>query len=119
MPIYEYECLSCGVRFERRQSVTEPNIETCPDCGSKVRKVFHPAGIIFKGSGFYKTDYASGANSVTGDKAEKADKAEKSEKSEKSDKAEKSESGAASSQPTKTEGKSEPAKKETTKGETK
>jgi putative FmdB family regulatory protein len=114
MPIYEYECLSCGVRFERRQSVSEPNIETCPDCGSKVRKVFHPAGIIFKGSGFYKTDYASGANSVTGAKADKSDKADKSEK------ADKPEGGASSSQPAKTDAtSSEPVKKEASKSDTK
>jgi putative FmdB family regulatory protein len=64
MPIYEYECKSCSVRFERKQSVHDAPIELCPDCGGPVRKLFFPAGIIFKGSGFYKTDYASGSSSA-------------------------------------------------------
>jgi putative FmdB family regulatory protein len=63
MPIYEYECQVCGIHFERKQSVSEPAVQVCPDCGGKVRKLFFPAGIIFKGSGFYKTDYGSSSSS--------------------------------------------------------
>lgn len=63
MPTYEYECQSCGVHFERKQSVHDDPIQICPECGGKVRKLFFPAGIIFKGSGFYKTDYASSSSS--------------------------------------------------------
>ncbi len=56
MPLYEYECRQCGVRFERRQSVHDEPVSDCPDCGGAVRRVLYPVGIIFKGSGFYVTD---------------------------------------------------------------
>jgi putative FmdB family regulatory protein len=65
MPLYEYECKSCKRRFEVRQSVTAEPIATCPTCGGPVRRVIHPVGIIFKGSGFYSTDNRpSSANST-------------------------------------------------------
>src|SRR5437763_295706 len=56
MPLYEYECRSCGHRFERRQSVHEAPARECPECGEAVRKVLHPVGVVFKGSGWYVTD---------------------------------------------------------------
>ena len=55
MPTYEYKCDNCDHSFEEFHSVHD-NVEKCPECGEKVRRVFHPVGIIFKGSGFYKTD---------------------------------------------------------------
>lgn len=71
MPTYEYECLEAGHRFEEFQSITEPPIEACPVCGGSVRRLISGgAGILFKGSGFYQTDYRS----------ESYKKAEKSEK---------------------------------------
>jgi putative FmdB family regulatory protein len=56
MPLYEYECKACGVRFERRQSITDDAVRICPECGGEVRRVIRPAGVIFKGKGFYATD---------------------------------------------------------------
>ena len=56
MPTYEYECRECQVRFERLQRFSDPPVETCPECTGTVRRVLHPAGIIFKGSGWYITD---------------------------------------------------------------
>ncbi len=56
MPIYEYQCTGCGVRFERSQRVHDEPVKSCPECGAPTRRVFHPVGIIFKGSGFYVTD---------------------------------------------------------------
>lgn len=56
MPLYEYQCEDCGVRFERRQRMTEEPVKVCPDCGGDVHRLIHPVGIIFKGSGFYVTD---------------------------------------------------------------
>ncbi len=56
MPTYEYECCSCGRRFERRQSIHDDPIRTCPECPGVVRRVIHPVGVVFKGSGFYITD---------------------------------------------------------------
>jgi putative FmdB family regulatory protein len=59
MPTYDYECSACGHRFDKFQSITAPAIRKCPRCGRrKVRRLIGSgAGIIFKGSGFYQTDY--------------------------------------------------------------
>jgi putative FmdB family regulatory protein len=56
VPMYEYECENCGTHFERLQSISEEPVRQCPECSGVVHKVFHPAGIIFKGSGWYITD---------------------------------------------------------------
>ncbi len=58
MPTYEYECERCNHRFERFQRISEPPLRRCPKCRSMVRRLIGPGGgIIFKGSGFYQTDY--------------------------------------------------------------
>ena len=57
MPIYEYECFSCGGHFERRQRFDEEPVGICPSCQGKARRVIHCVPVIFKGSGFYVTDY--------------------------------------------------------------
>jgi putative FmdB family regulatory protein len=60
MPTYDYECLKCGKTFELFQSITDPPRKRCPFCRGKVRRlVGGGAGMIFKGSGFYVTDYRS------------------------------------------------------------
>ena len=60
MPTYEYECEKCGIAFERFQSITAEPIKECPECGGPVRKLISAGvGVIFKGSGFYATDYRS------------------------------------------------------------
>jgi putative FmdB family regulatory protein len=56
MPVYEYECGSCSLRFEKVQRFSEDPIRFCPDCGGMVHRVIQPVGVIFKGSGFYVTD---------------------------------------------------------------
>jgi len=56
MPLYEYRCEDCGVRFERRQHINDDPVQVCPECGGAVHRLIHPVGIIFKGSGFYVTD---------------------------------------------------------------
>jgi len=64
MPIYIYRCQNCGVQFERHQSFTDEPLKRCPECSkNSLRKVLTPAGIVFKGSGWYATDHksASGA----------------------------------------------------------
>jgi len=56
MPIYEYICEDCDAEFEQRRSFTEANQASCPLCNGRTRRVFRPAPVIFKGSGFYVTD---------------------------------------------------------------
>jgi putative FmdB family regulatory protein len=56
MPIYEYACTACGERTEAKQGFDDPPLEVCPVCGGRLRKLFSPVGIVFKGSGFYATD---------------------------------------------------------------
>ena len=59
MPTYEYLCQTCSHRFEQWQKMTDDPLTVCPECGGHIRRVFYPAGIVFKGHGFYKTDHAS------------------------------------------------------------
>jgi putative FmdB family regulatory protein len=69
MPIYEYRCEN-GHTFEVMQKMTDPPVETCPEDGTPVQRVFHPVAVHFKGSGFYNTDYGkkkSGATSGSSD----------------------------------------------------
>ncbi len=65
MPIYEYECKACGTRFEKMQPITADPLTECANCGQgPVRRVLHPVGIIFKGSGWYVTDSRKGSNAT-------------------------------------------------------
>ncbi|MBA2354267.1 MAG: FmdB family transcriptional regulator [Acidobacteria bacterium] len=102
MPLYEYECDTCGHRFEVIHKFSDPPITVCPKCQSAVRKLFSSPAIQFKGTGWYITDYArknnpgagSNSNDSGGDKGEKRSQ-EKGEQGsqEKSDKSEKGEKG--------------------------
>lgn len=56
MPTYEYACVDCGKHIEVVQSMSDPPLTVCAACGGRMRKVFAPIGIVFKGSGFYRTD---------------------------------------------------------------
>ena len=79
MPTYEYACTSCGERTEAKQSFDDPPLEDCPHCGGKLRKLFSPVGIVFKGSGFYSTDAKGKSKSTTS--AEKPDTSTKTDTS--------------------------------------
>ena len=58
MPTYEYECKHCGYKFEVLQKITDKPLDNCPKCNNKVRRLIGSgSGIIFKGTGFYATDY--------------------------------------------------------------
>lgn len=58
MPTYEYKCLECGHSFELFQSMSADPVKVCPECGGEVKRLIGPgAGPIFKGTGFYQTDY--------------------------------------------------------------
>ncbi len=68
MPTYEYECQRCGYRFEVFQSISSAPRKRCPKCGGKLKRVIGVgAGVIFKGSGFYATDYRSGGSRRDGE----------------------------------------------------
>ncbi|HML01202.1 MAG TPA: FmdB family zinc ribbon protein [Acidimicrobiales bacterium] len=70
MPTYEYVCTSCGEHLEVVQSFRDDPLETCPICGEPLRKVFGSIGVVFKGSGFYKTDSRGGAKPAGGKEGE-------------------------------------------------
>ena len=81
MPIYTYRCDNCGVQFDRQQHFDDSTLKKCPECGKlKLRKIFLPVGIVFKGSGFYATDHRSpsGQTSTKRDNS-KSDSTEKKE----------------------------------------
>jgi putative FmdB family regulatory protein len=59
MPTYDYLCQTCSHRFETWQKMTDEPLTTCPECGSHIRRVLYAAGVVFKGSGFYKTDHGN------------------------------------------------------------
>jgi len=83
MPTYEYRCLSCGYYFEKFQSIHDEPVKTCPKCGGKVQKLISSgAGLIFKGSGFYITDYKKNNSSYSSGGNGKKDSQSSSEKKE-------------------------------------
>ncbi|MFD7905394.1 FmdB family zinc ribbon protein [Kitasatospora sp. NPDC059722] len=63
MPTYQYQCTECGNGLEAVQKFTDDALTTCPDCQGKLRKVFSAVGVVFKGSGFYRTDSRSSSSS--------------------------------------------------------
>ena len=86
MPLYDYECLANGHRFEVRQKVSEVGNAPCPSCSSDSRRVFHSVPILFKGSGFYSTDHRKGqASSSSNGKEESSDSESKSDSKAKSE----------------------------------
>jgi putative FmdB family regulatory protein len=62
VPIYPYACTVCGHTFEVQQSFTDPSLTQCPECSGRLRKVFSSVGVVFKGSGFYRTDSRASAS---------------------------------------------------------
>ena len=60
MPTYQYACTECGEQLEKVQKFSDDPLTVCPNCNGRLRKVFSPVGIVFKGSGFYRTDSRSG-----------------------------------------------------------
>ena len=110
MPVYEYQCQSCGKHFEIKQSFADDPLTICPNCAGKIQRVIQAAGIVFKGSGFYVNDsrskqsLATVGEKKTGDKATestgtdgaaaKADGASAAESTAKPESTAKSENGA-------------------------
>jgi len=74
VPIYEYQCAACGAVTDIKHGFKETVSEPCGRCGSNdLKRVFNPAGIVFKGSGFYVTDSRKGDTSTTSDASPKSD----------------------------------------------
>ena len=92
MPTYSYACTECGNRFDVVQSFTDDALTTCEQCSGRLRKLFNSVGVVFKGSGFYRTDSRESAkNSVNGSaKTSSTSSTEGSSSSDKSGSSEKS-----------------------------
>ena len=73
MPTYQYACTACDHQFEAIQSFSDDSLTICPECKGEIRKVYTAVGVVFKGSGFYKTDSAKSAPAATPAPAPKAD----------------------------------------------
>jgi len=98
VPTYEYACAECGEHLETVQKFSDDPLTVCPACGGRLRKVFSPVGIVFKGSGFYRTDSRVSAANGAKDKQLNGSSSDSSPASEKSSGADKkpAESGSGS-----------------------
>ena len=65
MPIYGYRCRSCGHEFEVLQKMSDTSLKTCPKCSGQLAKIVYAAGIVYKGSGYYSTDYKNGGKAAS------------------------------------------------------
>ena len=92
MPTYEYACAECGERLEAVQKFSDDPLTECPACKGRLRKVFSPVGIVFKGSGFYRTDSRSSA-AANGSKVNGSSSSDSSAANEKSSGADAKSSG--------------------------
>ncbi|WP_152361342.1 FmdB family zinc ribbon protein [Microlunatus speluncae] len=72
MPTYQYRCTECSSELEVVQKFTDPSLTTCPECSGSLRKVFNAVGVVFKGSGFYRTDSRTDGKSGGGAKSDSA-----------------------------------------------
>ncbi|HEX7738797.1 MAG TPA: FmdB family zinc ribbon protein [Marmoricola sp.] len=101
MPTYQYSCTECGHFFEAFQSFSEDSLTECPECGGKLRKVYNAVGVVFKGSGFYRTD-SRGKQSAsdTGSSSSSSSSGSDSSSSSESSSAAKSTSSSSTSSPT-------------------
>ncbi|WP_329002973.1 FmdB family transcriptional regulator [Kribbella sp. NBC_00709] len=84
MPTYQYQCTDCGEALEVRQSFTDDALTVCPNCQGNLRKVFNAVGVVFKGSGFYRTDSRSSGKSAVPAKSESSSSSSSSSSSESS-----------------------------------
>jgi putative FmdB family regulatory protein len=70
VPTYQYACRECGHAFEQFQSFSDDALSECPECSGRLRKVFNAVGVVFKGSGFYRTDSRKPEKSESGSKTD-------------------------------------------------
>ncbi len=96
MPTYSYACTACEHQFDTVQTFTDPSLTDCPECSGRLRKLFSSVGIVFKGSGFYRTD----SRPSTSDKPSSNGKSEGKPSSAPSESASKSDTKSASTSST-------------------
>jgi putative FmdB family regulatory protein len=94
MPTYQYRCTECGEDLEAVQKFIDAPLSICPACGGQLRKVFNAVGVVFKGSGFYRTDSRNGSHN--GDRGESGSSEKKSGAETKSSDKEPASTGSAS-----------------------
>jgi putative FmdB family regulatory protein len=94
MPTYQYACTECGEQLEVVQKFSDDPLTVCPSCQGRLRKVFSAVGVVFKGSGFYKTDSRSSGTSTSSSSSASSDSAKSADSAK---------SGSSSSTPAKTE----------------
>jgi putative FmdB family regulatory protein len=97
VPTYQYACTECGDRSEVVQRFSDDPLTVCSSCGGKLRKIFSPVGIVFKGSGFYRTDSRNGSSSVPAAKESSANGSNGSSSESSSGSSESAKSGSTSS----------------------
>ncbi|MFI9386282.1 FmdB family zinc ribbon protein [Kutzneria sp. NPDC052558] len=85
MPTYQYACTACGHRFEAVQSFSDNALTECPECSGKLRKLFGSVGVVFKGSGFYRTDSRNGSTASSPAAASSSDTKSESKSETKSE----------------------------------
>ncbi|MBI2702798.1 MAG: FmdB family transcriptional regulator [Mycobacterium sp.] len=73
MPTYSYVCTECGDRFDKVQAFTDDALTTCEKCSGRLRKLFNSVGVVFKGSGFYRTDSREAGKKSNGSSSESSD----------------------------------------------
>ena len=92
MPTYSYRCPACGREYDRLQKMSDPTLVECPDCGAPgERQISAGIGFVFKGSGFYETDYKRAGKTRTKDESDKGDSEQPSTTTAKDSKADKKE----------------------------
>ncbi|WP_238421275.1 FmdB family zinc ribbon protein [Gordonia sp. 'Campus'] len=97
MPTYSYACTECDNKFDIVQSFSDDSLTECPQCAGRLRKLFNSVGIVFKGSGFYRTDSRPGSSSDTSTSSSSSDSSSSSSESSSSSGSSKSESSSSSS----------------------
>ncbi|KHO20854.1 FmdB family transcriptional regulator [Mycolicibacterium setense] len=97
MPTYSYACTECGNRFDAVQAFSDDALTTCPKCSGKLRKLFGSVGVVFKGSGFYRTDNRDSSKSASNGSAAKTSESSSSSTSSDSSSSSSSSSSSGSS----------------------
>ena len=106
MPTYQYACTECGHEFEAVQKFSDDALTECPSCTGKLRKVFSAVGVVFKGSGFYRTDSRAGAKAGSSESPKSSSDSPSSGSSSDSSSSSSSSSTTGSSAPAKSKGES-------------